>query len=352
MNDLVSVVVPVYNVYKYLSECINSILAQTYTNIEIILVDDGSTDGCGTLCDEYDKQHTNIRVIHRENSGLGIARNTGIDNAAGKYIAFVDGDDHIGDRHIEKLITCIDEYDGDACYGGYRRQFEKDCLVIENPLKDRVYQGYDIISQFLPHMFGRLNYAVRNDIQMSVCMGLYSLELIRKHDIRFHSERELISEDLIFNIDFLEKASKICVTDSCEYYYRYNGGSITKSYRPDRLKKKSDFIKYIIDRTKSLGIFEVSEQRIYSNFMESVRGIIRSEQQAYKINGLKNSVSRIRDICNDPFVVEICGKYDKTNLTMRWRIIHSLVKRKKARLLWVASFVRNTEMHYAYFSQV
>ena len=101
MNDLISVIVPIYKVEKYLQKCVDSILAQTYSNLEIILVDDGSPDRCGELCDEYAEKDGRIRVIHKKNGGLSDARNAGIDVAAGKYLAFVDSDDYI---HPKKRI--------------------------------------------------------------------------------------------------------------------------------------------------------------------------------------------------------------------------------------------------------
>ncbi len=93
MTDKISIIVPVYNVEKYLKECIESILSQTYKNIEIILIDDGSTDNSGKICDEYLKKDSRVKVIHKENGGLSDARNTGIEIASGKYIGFVDSDD-------------------------------------------------------------------------------------------------------------------------------------------------------------------------------------------------------------------------------------------------------------------
>ena len=103
MGSLISVVVPVYNVKQYLDDCMHSIVNQTYENIEIILVDDGSTDGSGELCEEWKGKDSRIRVIHQENGGLSAARNTGIEHAKGSYIAFVDSDDWVSEEYIEKL---------------------------------------------------------------------------------------------------------------------------------------------------------------------------------------------------------------------------------------------------------
>ncbi len=103
-NDLISIVIPIYNVQDYLERCIQSIISQTYKNIEIILVDDGATDNSGKLCDEYLKKDERIKVIHKENGGLSDARNVGKENANGKYIAFIDSDDYIRTKFYRNLV--------------------------------------------------------------------------------------------------------------------------------------------------------------------------------------------------------------------------------------------------------
>ena len=115
MDVLVSVVVPVYKVEKYINKCIDSIINQTYKNLEIILVDDGSPDRCPQICDEYAKKDNRIKVIHKKNSGLGAARNTGIDAAKGEYIGFVDSDDWIMPNMYEEMVNCCENYQVPIC---------------------------------------------------------------------------------------------------------------------------------------------------------------------------------------------------------------------------------------------
>ena len=108
-NLLVSVIVPIYNVEKYLRKCVDSILNQTYKNLEIILVDDGSPDNCGNICDEYALSDSRIRIIHKKNGGLSDARNAGLDIARGNYILFVDSDDYIDETMVEKLYEALEK---------------------------------------------------------------------------------------------------------------------------------------------------------------------------------------------------------------------------------------------------
>ena len=113
VNGLVTVVLPIYNVEKYLDRCINSVVNQTYSNIEILLIDDGSTDGCPKKCDDWAAQDSRIHVIHKENQGLGMARNTGIENSSGEFICFFDSDDFIAPDTVEKAYKRAVEEDAD-----------------------------------------------------------------------------------------------------------------------------------------------------------------------------------------------------------------------------------------------
>lgn len=113
-DELISVVVPIYNVEKYIEKCIDSIINQTYTNLEIILVDDGSPDKCGKICDEYAKRDKRIKVIHKENGGVSSARNIGLDNLNGEYVTFIDADDYISNNYCEELLNALKTENADC----------------------------------------------------------------------------------------------------------------------------------------------------------------------------------------------------------------------------------------------
>ena len=140
---MVSVIVPVYNVEKYLDKCVSSILNQTYRGIEIILIDDGSTDGCGRMCDEY--QDERIRVIHQANKGLSEARNSGIDIATGDYILFVDGDDWIEPNTVECLLNACVESNADAACCGHYKEFTDRTTAYSLTQEQKVYEGDEVV---------------------------------------------------------------------------------------------------------------------------------------------------------------------------------------------------------------
>ena len=125
MNEKISVIVPIYKVEPYLRQCVDSILNQTYTNLEIILVDDGSPDNCGAICDEYAAKDTRVKVIHKENGGLSDARNAGLDIAVGDCYYFVDSDDYLPVRSVEEMIEMLRKQDADMVIGGFERFSDK-----------------------------------------------------------------------------------------------------------------------------------------------------------------------------------------------------------------------------------
>lgn len=340
MNFLVSIVVPVYNVSKYLEKCIESILKQKYSDIEIILVDDGSTDSSGDICDKYALKYTNIKVVHKTNAGLGMARNTGIEHSTGNFITFVDGDDFISENHILNMIERIRMDKSDACYGGYCKQIGDDFYPQVNPLEGKIYSTNEILHDFIPRMCGKLDYKIVDEVQMSVCMAMFSLKIIKNNCISFNSERKLISEDFVFNLDFLKHVNKISITSSCGYYYRDNANSLTKVYLSDRLAKQKVFSKYIIERTRELGIYEECSQRIYSTFLAWVRNIVKREQRFYKNVGLIQSFKNIKAVCNDDFVIEALTIYDDSNLTKKPALLNKLIRKKKYIMIWLMSYIK------------
>lgn len=152
MKPLISIIVPVYNVEAYLAKCVDSILAQTYTNLEIILVNDGSSDGCGRICDEYAKQDKRIKVIHKQNGGLSDARNVAIDVATGEFITFIDSDDYVTDDYIMTLYSLIEKYECKVSIALYNtfvegskpkvvnRVYREDCQTNIKAIEEMFYQ--------------------------------------------------------------------------------------------------------------------------------------------------------------------------------------------------------------------
>lgn len=339
---LITIVVPIYNVEKYIRRCLDSILNQTFTNYEVLMIDDGSTDSSSEICDEYQKKYSNFKAIHKQNGGLGYARNTGIENANGDYIVFIDGDDYISNNHIENIFMEIEKNKADACYCGYTR-YLRDGKKVENPhvYAKRTFQGEEIKTKLIPKMCGKKNDG-SDGIEMSVCMAIFSSNIIKKHNLKFYSEREVLSEDILFNIDFYSKSDKISICDDVGYFYCDNEGSLTTTYRADRFKRQKSLTKELIKRTKEMGIFDLCEERLYTTFIAISRYSIKLEQKFYKQIGKKTAKDNIRNICKDEMLKDILKTYDNSKVQFKSRIVNYLVKYEKVNLLWLVMSLKNS----------
>lgn len=306
--ELISVVVPVYNTAKYLRQCVDSLLKQTYTEFEIILVDDGSSDECPEICDEYHKCYTNIKTVHKKNAGLGFARNTGIENAAGKYITFFDSDDWADEDYLKKLYMGLLDNDVDMCKGGLNRVDDNGTIINKIAFHDEVFLGDEAKSKMLPRMIGSKP-ECKDSFEMCVCGSLYVLEIINTYNIRFHSERELISEDLIFNIDYMQYARGGCSISFCGYNYRINYASVTMSYRPKKFEAITKYHKYVKRKLSDLGYDNETILRLDRIFLVYLRGCIEQERDNVSTLSFSSRGKRIKEICQDKYIQKIVQAY-------------------------------------------
>lgn len=224
MNHLVSIVVPIYNVEDYLEECLHSIITQTYSNIQIILVDDGSKDNSGKICDNYSETDERITVVHKENGGLSDARNRGLEIAQGKYIVFIDSDDVIDTRMIEKLYECIQKYQSNIAVCFYEKFTTHIPIYKEYEDKINNISGKQYIADVYRGKGERTAFVAWNK--------LYERELFEKNKISFPYGR--IYEDTFTTYKLLYYAKQVSVIEEHLYYYRIRTGSITQK----RINKK------------------------------------------------------------------------------------------------------------------
>lgn len=242
----ISIVIPVYNVEKYLDKCVQSARHQTLQDIEIILVDDESPDDCPQMCDEYAKTDSRIKVVHKKNGGLGFARNSGIEVATGEYITFLDSDDFVDLNTYEHLYNIAKAKSLDAIYYKFKRfSYENEVIPCETTSEINTYKGDDIKELMLDIIASEPTAKVDHKIQCSSCTAMYRMDIIKENNVRFHSERELISEDLIFNLDYLKHAQKVAFNNGEHYHYRVNPSSLTGTIRTDRIEKNYTLHTYI-----------------------------------------------------------------------------------------------------------
>lgn len=234
MNNLVSVIIPIYKVEKYLAKCIDSVLNQTYKNLEIILVDDGSPDNCGKICDEYALKDSRIKVIHKKNGGLSDARNAGLDLSCGEYVLFVDSDDYIHSDMINILYTTLKRDDSDMAVCNVQYVDEND-NNLDNKMKvvdAEKLTGYQVLQKLQS-----------NDTFIISCAKLYKKVLFEQ--IRFPVGR--IHEDEFIAHRLFNKCKTVSCISQRLYYYLQREGSITNvEYTCSSL----DGIEALIERTE------------------------------------------------------------------------------------------------------
>ena len=337
-DNLISVIVPVYNIEKYVKRCIDSILKQSYQNLEIIIVDDGSTDSSSDICDSYIDQR--VRVIHKTNGGLGFARNSGLDIATGKYVTFVDGDDEIRENHIENMINQLVKDEADTCICGFSKVNDKGEIAYPNVLADEVFEGEDVLKCVFPRMFG--SYPGKNDkIEMSVWAKLFSTEIIKKNNIRFPSEREYISEDIIFGLSYYKYCKKITVSKDVGYLYHDNPGSLTTKYNPNRFILQKKLTKEEITKVRQLGIEIECIERIYNTFLGITRYSIKLEEKFIQQNGFFKAYRNIRGICRDEMAKEAISRIWNKPIPIKNRMVLILIKYKCVLFLLAVMKLKN-----------
>lgn len=232
-NPLVSIIVPIYNAEKYIHECIDSLLAQTYTNIEVILVDDGSPDNCGKICDEYAAKDNRVKVIHQKHAGVSAARNNAIEHSKGEWITFVDADDKVTDDYIETLMA----KDGDWIIGGYQDTNHNSCHINEES-----YIGNERLIQFFQE---HLHNLYTNNIGGK----LYRSSIIINNGIKFNTNVRF-SEDFLFNLEFLAHCHSVALSKDANYIITPNP-CVEEKYKLS-LQELSYILELTTERTKAL----------------------------------------------------------------------------------------------------
>ena len=264
----VSIVVPIYNVENYLDRCVKSLLNQTLKDIEIILVDDESPDNCPKMCDDYAKCDARVKVIHKKNGGLGYARNSGLEVAKGEFVAFVDSDDFVDLKMYETLYDLAKKHELDTVYSSCVFYKDENTHSFKKEVdKFETFIGKEEIDNFLLEMVGPLpNSSSDVKYMMSVWKAIYSKRILDEKGIKFCSEREFISEDILFHIDYLKNTQKIGFSPNYFYYYQINETSLSRIHFVERYEKNKILLTEI-KRRLSLYFQEEKFMKHYQRLM-------------------------------------------------------------------------------------
>lgn len=336
-NPKISIIVPIYKVEPYLNRCIQSLLNQTLKDIEIILVDDESPDNCPQICDQYASADTRIKVIHKKNEGLGYARNSGMKIATGRFIAFVDGDDFVENTMFEELYNTAINTNADTVFCGFNfYKNEADKAPHPEVESMTIFDGNDIKTKVLLNMIGtEPQYKSDRKFFMSVWHSIYSSSIIKENNLLFCSERQIISEDIMFQIDYLTKSKRIVYIPSCLYNYCFNGTSLSRVFRKDRNAKILAMYKALMQKVESMEWGNDEKQRIMRLFI----GYSRNAMIDLCISNLSYQEKKVilRDNCSNAVWNSIFKQYPYKKLPVIYLLFCTLIRYKLYFLIFCIS---------------
>lgn len=311
-RPMVSVVIPVYNAGRYLKPAIESILHQTYQDFELVLVDDGATDGSGNVCDQFAAEYKNIIVVHEKNSGISIARNTGIAHSRGKFIAFCDHDDEYSPDYLSKSVKAICDADADLLKFNYKTIEVVNGKNIESIIKGS--EGLMTFDELLD------NYMAFNQCIRALWNGLYKADIIKENTISFDSFYKTGVEDYDFNLQYLKHCNSIqFLEDTLFFHYKRENQSADTKFSSNkldswiRMQKKEK--KFLLQSDAS----DVMLLQSKMNYLLSILNCLNSKTCQWSLfqkkNFLKEYASDTVNLIN--ISANTCNTFRKDNL-FKW----------------------------------
>lgn len=323
-KPLFSIIVPIYNVEKYLCYCVDSIMSQSYKDFELLLVDDGSPDECGKICDNYAKKDERIRVIHKQNGGLVSARKIGVESAKGKYVAYVDGDDWVTEDWLEVLYSTVNNKFPDiVCFNAYKSVDGKsELLTTSNFIGE--YDENDIKTQIIPSM---LYDNKRNFYHFGVVPAVWAkvvkTEILKKNlcgDLRI-----TFGEDAACTYGCILEAKSFVGINNALYFYRQNRESMTKAYDKKRFERIEILFQYFekkIVKQSDVILPQYLQYKVFCIFYAILN-------EAKDKNTLNNVAVKCHNRMSQQGYDEYLKLYHPNNLESFWAIIYKLIRSNK-----------------------
>ena len=333
----ISVIIPIYKVEPYLRQCLDSVMNQTYKNLEIILIDDGSPDNCGKICDEYAQRDKRIIVIHKENGGLSAARNDGLRLATGEWISFVDPDDWCELDLYEKSIAKAIETSADMVifspYQNSRRKEER----IHAFSTDFIAEDPKVIAQLQLSALSVYYTPFSEDHRWGQGFPwdrLYKSSVIKNNNLAF-SEAVRANEDVIFNILVFQHVKKVAFFDSALYHWRMNPASIGHKYTPDRVEVDREIYQVMVDIGKTYGLSEEYFQAVY---LRTINNILAVGERCFfnpaHNENFRNSLKALANVLACSPYSTALEQVDRNKLSRGGKLLTSCCKPCRALLIW------------------
>lgn len=327
----VTVVIPVYNVEQYLRRCVDSLLVQDYTSLEIILVDDGSPDHSGQICDEYAAKYDNISVIHKPNGGLSSARKAGWKTATGDMIVFVDSDDYVAPDYIRKLTEPFADEDVQLSICSYATQMDGKIIPSDLPYTRPVIENEEIVSSYILPIIGLITQKGALNLPGFVPIRMYRRELFEDGD--FVSEREYFTEDVVMNILYGGRITgRIAVVNEPLYFYCVNPGSLTLRYRENAFGMLMACHNLCENLTSNFGVDAIDISRRLDANMTAV--ITYSIYNIGRIRNYKRFKSELKAIFNHPKVKALFQSGNWPKVATWHKIIYAAYRTKAYFILY------------------
>lgn len=338
----ISVIIPVYNAEKYLAQCLDSVINQTYTDLEIICVIDGSPDNSLKICREFAEKDGRIKVIDKENGGTHTARNKGLQMARGEYVMFMDPDDWLDLDTLECLAEKIEKHNLDVIRFNYIREFADSHVKKQNTfLKETVYSGeecFTLLRQTVGLIGGELEHPENLNYLASVCFNAYRRKLITDNKIEFFNIREIGTfSDGLFNIALFQYVKSFLFLDKGFYHYRKtNSQSATSNYRENFPEKQSLLFRKIEEALKDCFTEDMKKalsNRIAIGTMElCLNALISKKPFSEKLNEIK---SVLKDDVHKKAISSLEMKY----LPLKWKVYFGFMKIRNAYLVYFLTYV-------------
>lgn len=335
-NPRVSVIVPIYNVEKYLERCLESLINQTLKDIEIIAINDGSTDGSLDILNKYARYDRRIKVIDKENSGVSDCRNIAMKQITGKYITFVDSDDWIDLNAIETMYAKAEEEKCDLVMCTYMREFANHSKekVFDMP-KVVVYENKEI-KNLHRKLFGPTDEELGNpeglDSLGTVWAKLYKVEVIKNNNLEFKDLKEIGSnEDGLFNIYVFNKISKaVFINRPLYHYWRDNPISITAKYNPNLKNQWSNLFNYMIAFIETNNLDKSYENALNNRICMGVLGLGLNECSKANPASTVTKIKNIKNILSDSMISKSYEKFNVNKFSIHWKLFYIFNKKEMA----------------------
>jgi glycosyltransferase EpsH len=333
MSDLVliSVIIPVYNVERYLNQCIESVINQSFSRIEIILVNDGSTDTSTEICNQWEKKDSRIKVIHQENKGLSGARNKGIEESSGKYLTFLDSDDWLNSDTLELTVKLAEEHEYDLVFWQMIKEYKNKSVYVEGPFgKDLSFIGEDMRSLHI-RLTGpsgiEMNKPQHIDSFASAWGKLYKKSIIDENNIEFVDTKIIGSEDILFNFYYFHYCNSAYYLHMHLIHYRKdNPLSLTKTHGSTLFPRFLNLFSYLQDGINKLNLGGLYTMALKNRIAISMMNIGLSETSPRNSNNFIHQIKSLHKYILHPVYRNAYSQFSMDYLPVHWKLFFLMCK--------------------------